>query len=178
MQETQERWVQSLGWENPLEEDMAIHSSIFPGKIPWTEEPGRQQSMELQKGWSWPRDSTHRGISFCYLWHRNTALLKLYLNFPDGSMVKNLPAMQGRQVQDASSTRGLWRCSGEGNGNPLQYTYLGSLVVRGVWQAKVHGVARVGHNLATKLPPAPIQPWAQTGLNQGTNHSGQKGGIM
>ena len=37
----QETWVQSLGWEDPLEEGMATHSSILAWKIPWTEEPGR-----------------------------------------------------------------------------------------------------------------------------------------
>ena len=35
-------WVRSLGWEDPLEEGMATHSSIFAWRIPWTEEPGRQ----------------------------------------------------------------------------------------------------------------------------------------
>ena len=34
-------WVQSLGWEDPLEEGVATHSSILAWKIPWTEEPGR-----------------------------------------------------------------------------------------------------------------------------------------
>ena len=38
MQETQETWVQSLGWEDPLEKDMATHSSILAWRIPWTEE--------------------------------------------------------------------------------------------------------------------------------------------
>ena len=42
MQETQ---VQSLGWEDPLEKEMAIHSRTIAWKIPWTEEPGRLQSM-------------------------------------------------------------------------------------------------------------------------------------
>ena len=37
----QETLVSSLGWEDPLEKEMAIHSRIFAGKIPWTEEPGR-----------------------------------------------------------------------------------------------------------------------------------------
>ena len=41
---TQETWVQSLGWEDPLEKEMATHSLAW--KIPWTEEPGRLQSME------------------------------------------------------------------------------------------------------------------------------------
>ena len=38
-------WVQSLGREDPLEKEMATHSSILAWKIPWTEEPGRFQSM-------------------------------------------------------------------------------------------------------------------------------------
>ena len=49
MQETQEAWVQSLGGEEPLEEEMANHSSILAWKIPWTEEPGRLQSIGSQR---------------------------------------------------------------------------------------------------------------------------------
>ena len=45
----QETWVQSLGWEYPLEKEMATHSSTLAWKIPWSEEPGRLQSMELQR---------------------------------------------------------------------------------------------------------------------------------
>ena len=41
--------VQSLGWEDPLEKEMAINSSTIAWKIPWTEEPGRLQSMGLQR---------------------------------------------------------------------------------------------------------------------------------
>ena len=44
----QEAWVQSLGWEDPLKNDMATHSGIV-SRIPWTEEPGGLQSMELQR---------------------------------------------------------------------------------------------------------------------------------
>ena len=40
MQETQEMWVQSLDWEDPLKEEMASHSTIPAWQIPWTEEPG------------------------------------------------------------------------------------------------------------------------------------------
>ena len=46
MQETQ---VQFLGQEDPLEKEMTIHSSTIAWKIPWTEEPGRLQSMWLQR---------------------------------------------------------------------------------------------------------------------------------
>ena len=42
-------WVPSLGWEDLLEKEMAIHSSIFAWRIPWTEEPGKLQSMESQR---------------------------------------------------------------------------------------------------------------------------------
>ena len=45
----QKTWVRSLGWEDPLEKEMAPHSSILAWKIPWTEEPGRLQSMRLQR---------------------------------------------------------------------------------------------------------------------------------
>ena len=48
MQENQEMLVQSLGWEGPLEEEMATHSSILAWKAPWTEEPGGPQSMGSQ----------------------------------------------------------------------------------------------------------------------------------
>ena len=45
MQETQETQVQSLGWEDPLEQEMATYSSLLAWEIPWTEEPGGLQSM-------------------------------------------------------------------------------------------------------------------------------------
>ena len=45
----QETWVGSLGQEDPLEEGMATHSSILAWRIPWTEEPGRLQSMGSQR---------------------------------------------------------------------------------------------------------------------------------
>ena len=44
-----ETWVQSLGWEDPLEKEMAAHSSTLAWKIPWMEEPGRLQSMGSQR---------------------------------------------------------------------------------------------------------------------------------
>ena len=44
-----ETWVRSLGWEDPLEKEMATHSSTLAWKIPWMEEPSRLQSMGLQR---------------------------------------------------------------------------------------------------------------------------------
>ena len=44
-----EMWVQSLGWEDPLEKEMAAHPSILAWRTPWTEEPGGLQSVGLQR---------------------------------------------------------------------------------------------------------------------------------
>ena len=49
MQETQERQVKTLGWEDPLEEEMATHFSILAWRIPWTEKLGGLQSMGSQR---------------------------------------------------------------------------------------------------------------------------------
>ena len=51
MQEMQETQVQSLSWEDPLEEEMATHFSIFAWEIPWTKQLGGVQSMGSQKNW-------------------------------------------------------------------------------------------------------------------------------
>ena len=60
MQKTQETWVRSLGWEDPLEQEMTTHSSIFVWKIPWTEEPGGLQSVGLQRvGSYWATEHVH-----------------------------------------------------------------------------------------------------------------------
>ena len=45
----QERWILSLGQEDPLVKEMATHSSTLAWEIPWTQEPDRQQLMELQR---------------------------------------------------------------------------------------------------------------------------------
>ena len=49
MQETQETWVQSVVWEDPLEKGMAAHSRILAWKIPWIKETGRLQSIMSQR---------------------------------------------------------------------------------------------------------------------------------
>ena len=62
----QETGVQPLGQEDPLEEEMGTHSGILAWRIPWTEEPGRLQSMGLQRvGHNWTGHThTHRHLSF------------------------------------------------------------------------------------------------------------------
>ena len=73
----QETWVQSLGWEVPLEKEMATHSSILPWRILWTEKPSRLQSMGSQR------------IGFN--WGTNTLT---FMASPEAQMVKKLPAGQ------------------------------------------------------------------------------------
>ena len=59
MQELQKMWIQSLNWEDPLDKEMANHSSIPAWKIPWTEKHGRLQSKGLQRaGHSWTQAPT------------------------------------------------------------------------------------------------------------------------
>ena len=63
--------------------------------------------------------------------------------------VRNLSANIG-DIRDAGSIPGS---PGGGHGNPLQYSCLENPTDRGAWQATVHGITRVGHDLATKPPP-------------------------
>ena len=76
------------------------------------------------------------------------------LGFPGGSDGKESACNAG----DLSLIPGLGRSPGEGHGNPLQCSCLENPIDRGAWQATVHGVARVGHDLVTKPPPPP-QIW-------------------
>ena len=71
------------------------------------------------------------------------------IGFLDSSSVKESACNAG----DPGSIPGLGRSPGEGNGNPLQYSCLENPMDRGAWRATTHGVARVGHDLATKPPP-------------------------
>ena len=54
-------WVQSLGWEDPLEEGMVIHSSVLAWRIPWTEEPGGLQSIGSQRESDTTEVTQHKG---------------------------------------------------------------------------------------------------------------------
>ena len=61
--------------------------------------------------------------------------------------------MSAYNAEDLGSIPGLRRSSGEGNGNPLQYSCLENPMDRETWQATVNGPARIEHDLATKPPP-------------------------
>ena len=93
-------WVLSLGWEDPLEEGMATHSSVLAWKIPWSEEPGGIQFIGSQRaGHDWSE-----------------------LGFPCGWASKESAC----NVGDLGSIAGLRRSPGEGKGYPLQYSGLES----------------------------------------------------
>ena len=88
----QETWVRSLGWEDPLEKEMATHSSIPAWRIPWREEPGRLQSMGSQRiGHDWATSFFHfdtqfikNFLNFIYFWWNKwnqVGKLKLFLLF-------------------------------------------------------------------------------------------------
>ena len=108
MQETQ---VRSLDWEDPLEKEMATHSSTLALKIPWTEEPGVHGVAES--------DTTER--------------LHFLSFFPGGSDGKKSAC----NARDLDSIPGSGRSPGGGNGNPLQHTCLENSMVRGVQKAAV-----------------------------------------
>ena len=116
-------WIWCLGWEDVLEKEMATHSSILAWEIPWTEEPGRLQSVGSQES-----DTTQRLNNSIWC----------YEGFPGGSEVKASACNAG----DLGSIPGSGRSPGEGNGNPLQYSCLENPKDRGAWWASVHGVAK------------------------------------
>ena len=92
---TQETWVQSLGWKDPLEKGMATHSSILAWRIPWTEEPGALQSVGSQRvGHEWATTTNIMNIS-CYSFCSSI----LDMGFLVAQMVKNRTAMQETWVR-------------------------------------------------------------------------------
>ena len=198
MKKMQEMPIWSLGWEDPLGKEMATYPSILTWKIPWREEPGRLQSMGSQSQ-TWLNMYTlllgKTGMKYCTIvtWRRHSGSCfsehlcatwnpvfqplglgpgviregtSLLWGFPHHLVGKPSACNAG----DPGSFPGLGRSPGEGNGNPLQYSCLENPMDRGAWQATVHGIARVGHNLATKPPKPPSlllsdAQWLTTNLN-------------
>ena len=171
----QKTWVRSLGGEDPLEEEMATHSSILIWEIPWTEEPGGLQSMRLQRvrhdqvtehtGRGKEGDlsrSTHwgkamwahsgekagvckRGLTRCPLCHH------LGSDSPASKAVRSkclslkLPGLQPQLRY------------GKGNGNTLQYSCLGNPMDRRDWWTQVHRVAKSQTWLSNETTTAKIE---------------------
>ena len=161
----QETCVQSLGREDPLEKEMTTHSGILAWEIPWIE-PGRLQPMGLHESdVTERRTHTHPG-QFCFrlqvdqVWPQDVYWVQVWSVFSHLPGNKGFSGGLGGKVfacsaGDLTLIPGSERPPGEGNDNLLQYSCLENSVDRGTWQAIVHGVARVGHELMTKPPPPP-----------------------
>ena len=121
--------VQSLGWEDPLEEGMATHSSILAWRIPWTEKPGELQSMRLQRvGHDWA----------------------ILTGFPGSSVVKNPPCQCRRHGFDAWVDKIPWRKKWQ----PTHVFLAGkSHGQRSLGELQFMGSQRVRHNLAMERAP-------------------------
>ena len=99
-----ETWVRSLRQEDPLEKEMATHSSTLAWKIPWMEEPGRPQSVRSQRvGDNWATSPS---------WEVQ--------GFSSSSVGKDSACNAG----DSGSVPALGRSPGEGHGNQLRYSWL------------------------------------------------------
>ena len=72
MQETQEMWVWSLDWEDPLEKEMAIHSSILAWKMPWTQEPVGLQDKFASNDSLRKTDKTYQWFSYLFIYLYST----------------------------------------------------------------------------------------------------------
>ena len=128
--------VRALGWEDPLEKEMAIHSRTIAWKIPWTEEPDRLQSMGSQR-------FRHEWVtSLHFTSHADNSFpgTDPLTTFFSGAVVKNLPG---------NAIPGSWRSPGVGNDNPPQYSCLENSMDRATWWATVHGVVQSWMQLGT-----------------------------
>ena len=132
-----ETQVQSLGWEDLLEKEMATHSSILAWKIPWMEEPGRLQSMGLQRvGHDWATSLSH---NYRLAFIKVVSLDQQHQHYL-GACWK---CRSMGPISDPLNQK-HWGCSstlcvsvtlspGEGNGTPLQYFSLENPMDRGAW---------------------------------------------
>ena len=128
-----ETWIRFLGWEDPLEKEMATHSSILAWRISWTEEPGGLQSLGSLR----VRHDRATSLSLFIVMHWRRKWQPTPVFLPGES--------QGQGSLVGCSPWGCWEsdtterlhfhfslsCIGEGNGNPLQYSCLENLMDRG-----------------------------------------------
>ena len=129
--------VQSLDWEDPLEKEMATHSSTLAWKIPWTEEPGRLQSMGLQRvGHDW-------ATSLSLFFQCSIIGLSWWLSSKEWSAMQETC---GRCGFGPWVKKILWGR----NWQPIPVFWPGNSMDREAWQATVY---RVRHNWVTKQHP-------------------------
>ena len=149
MQETQ---VWSLGQEDPLEKGMATHSSILAWEIPWTEEPGRLQSMGSQRV-----DTTERPMLLVLLLEKEAADSE-FSSVQSFSRVQLFATPWTAACQASLSITNSWSCS----------YILNSLMIFKTNQP-IH--VSVGHNLFYPLPSVNIISLGTSGLSQVTELS-------
>ena len=116
----QETWARSLDWEDPLEKEMAIHSSTLAWKIPWLEEPNRLQSMGSQRVRHDRATSLHYIYIYTHIYKYNGIPLIHKNNFAATRM--DLETIILSEV------------------SPKKHKY-----DREAWHAAIHGSQRVGH---------------------------------
>ena len=129
-----ETWVWSLGWEDPLEKEMAVHSSILAWKIPWREETGRLQPMESQRvrhdwvtsphftsrkqnicsqeSWYWPKKLKMTqvvGEIYCVLGLEKTLLWK-WLYYPSNIQIQCNPHQITNDIFHRIRTKHFTNC--------------------------------------------------------------------
>ena len=162
--------VQSLGCKDPLEEEMATHSSILAWEIPWTEESGGLQStgsqsvgFNLATKQQFEEEGCYEHLSNIYLTSTSQegALKRIRIPgsktqpfspiLPRKPLARDLPGgpVFGNPPDNARDTGlipGLGRSSGEAKGYPLRYSCLENPMDRGVWRATVDGVAESWHD--------------------------------
>ena len=104
-------------------------------------------------------------------------MVTIAMKLKDACSLEGLPLQVDKEsvcnVGDSCLIPGLERSPGGGNGNPLQYSCLENAMDRGAWQATVHGVSRVGHDLATK----PLPPWKES-YDKPKQHIGEGNGTL
>ena len=116
---------------------MATNSRILPWKIPWTEEPGKLQSMGSQRVGHNLATKQLQTMPFAAI----QMDLKIITGFP-GDANEKQPICQHRRHRRHSFILGLEKSPGGGHGNPLQYSCLENPMDRGAWWATVHEVAK------------------------------------
>ena len=129
---------------------MAIHSSIFAWRIPWTE----ATVHGVAKNQTPLSNQAHTCMKPQTLNLYSISIERKPLGFPGGSDSK----ASAYSVGDLGSIPGSGRSSGEGNGNPLQYSCLENLMDGKAWWAIVRGLKRVGHDGVTEPNRSMVLP--------------------
>ena len=130
------------------EEDTATYSRILVWKIPWTEELGGQQSMESHwVGHDWSNLACMHACITKIKCSHYFCITRILSGLPWWLSSKESTHQCGR----CELVPALQRSPGEGNGNPLQYSFLENPIDWGAWQATVHGTEKkLGDDLVTK----------------------------